>query len=394
VASPTLPRWSDSLPPILCFSHLRWASVFQRPHHLMTRFARERIVWWVEEPERGASAVTLEVRPSGSADLEIVVPHLPDWLHGAAADDAIARALAGLLQDEAIEEHLRWYYTPRLLAYSTWLPPAVATVYDCMDELSAFAGADPSLGHFESALFNIADVVFTGGHSLYEAKRGRHHDVRLFPSSVDAAHFRRARTWTVAPRDQRDIPRPRLGFFGVLDERLDQELVSDLADLRPDWHFVFIGPTAKIDPARLPCRRNIRYLGPKPYRELPAYLAGWDVALMPFARNEATRHISPTKTPEYLVGGAPVVSTPIRDVVEPYGTRGLVRIAATAEAFVRECEAAMREDRDARLRAVDRFLAGQSWDRTWREMRAAVAEAVARRDAIVTAPVEDAWSIT
>ncbi|HYY55576.1 MAG TPA: glycosyltransferase [Candidatus Dormibacteraeota bacterium] len=391
--SKSLPCWSLSLPDVICFSHLRWDSVVQRPHHLMTRWARERRVFWIEEPCDGASAPTLEMRPSGVEDLHVVVPRVPDDLHGAAADQAIACAVAALAREEEIESHIRWYYTPRLLPYATQLPTPVATVYDCMDELTAFAGADPSLGHFEGCLFRAADVVFTGGRSLYEAKRSRHPRVHAFPSSVDIEHFRRARTWREEPADQRDIPRPRLGYFGVLDERLDLDLIRAVADLRPHWQLVFIGPTAKIDPRTLPCRPNVRYLGPRSYRDLPAYLAGWDVALLPFARNAATKHISPTKTPEYLAGGAPVVSTSIRDVVDPYGRRGLVRIADTATDFVAACEAAMAEARRARLARVDRFLAGRSWDRTWREMRAIVDDVAAPPRPLV-ASVDEAWLTT
>ena len=179
-----------------------------------------------------------------------------------------------------------------------------------------------------------ADLVFTGGQSLYEAKRGQHPRVFAFPSSVDAAHFARARRATDDPADQAAIPHPRLGFFGVIDERMDLDLLAAIADARPDWHLVIIGPVVKVDPASYRERANIHYLGKKDYQELPGYLAGWDVALLPFAINESTRFISPTKTPEYLAAGKPVVSTPIRDVVRPYGMRGLVHIAATADDFV------------------------------------------------------------
>jgi UDP-galactopyranose mutase len=359
----------------------------------MTRWAHERRVYWIEEPVRSTSAVSLEVRTSGVDDLHVVVPHVPEELQGPSADRAVASAIAALARDEMIDGHLRWYYTPRLLPYAAELDAPLATVYDCMDELSAFAGADPSLSHFENCLFRVADVVFTGGMSLYEAKRDRHARVYPFPSSVDVAHFRRARTHLAEPEDQRAIPHRRLGFFGVLDERLDLELICGIADLRPSWHLVLVGPTAKIDPATLPCRPNVHYLGPKTYRELPAYLAGWDVALLPFARNAATRHISPTKTPEYLAGGAPVVSTSIRDVVEPYGRLGLARIADAPEDFVRACEMAMREARATRLAAADRFLAGRSWDVTWREMRSIIvglSRAAALPEAGTLTTVDDA----
>jgi UDP-galactopyranose mutase len=252
---------------------------------------------------------------------------------------------------------------------------ASAIVYDCMDELSAFHGAPPELLRLEAELFERADLVFTGGRSLYEAKRDRHQSVYHFPSSVDAAHFRRARGTVPAVVDQARIPRPRLGFYGVIDERMDLDLLRGLAAARPDWHIVLIGPVTKIDENSLPRGANLHYLGPRPYDDLPAYLAGWDVALLPFARNESTRFISPTKTPEYLAAGKPVVSTSIQDVVQPYGEAGLVRIADTVDATVAAVLAAMAEDTESRLARSDAMLARMSWDRTWMAMDSLLVEA-------------------
>jgi UDP-galactopyranose mutase len=246
-----------------------------------------------------------------------------------------------------------------------------------MDELSAFRGAPAELVQREAELMQAADVVFTGGQSLYEAKRAQHTNIHAFPSSVDVGHFRTARKLLGEPPDQAGIAHPRLGFFGVVDERMDTALLDGVAEARPDWQLVILGPTAKIDPADLPRRPNIHYLGPKAYRELPRYLARWDVALLPFARNESTKFISPTKTPEYLAAGCPVVSTSIRDVVRPYGEQGLVRIADTVPDFVRQVQEALAHDRKSARwrRAVDSMLATMSWDRTWGEMSALVEEA-------------------
>jgi UDP-galactopyranose mutase len=251
------------------------------------------------------------------------------------------------------------------LSFSNHLKPAV-TVYDCMDELSAFAGAPPELLIREKELFTKADLVFTGGHSLYEAKRDKHPAVYPFPSSIERAHFAGAKNITQQPADQQNIPGPRMGFYGVIDERMDIELLGKLAALRPDWHLVMLGPVVKIDPATLPRPENLHYLGMKSYKELPAYLSGWDVALLPFAMNESTKFISPTKTPEYLSAGIPVVSTPIRDVVKPYGELGLVHIAATAEEFVSAIEKALLQQTDTKWQTeVDKFLSQLSWDKTW-----------------------------
>jgi UDP-galactopyranose mutase len=277
-----------------------------------------------------------------------------------------------------IAEYLLWVYAPMATVYAEHLQP-VATVYDCMDELTLFKDAPPQLHEREAALLEAADVVFTGGHSLYEAKRELHPNVHVFPSSVEAEHFAAARGGLPEPADQAPIPRPRLGFFGVLDERLDLDLVGALADARPEWQLVFCGPVTKIDPATLPRRPNIHWLGPKPYAELPAYLAGWDVALMPFASNDATRFISPTKTLEYLAAGRPVVSTPVRDVVRPYGEDGLVLVAEGADGFAAAIEAALARGGEAELARVDELLAQTSWDRTWEQMERLVHESVERR---------------
>jgi UDP-galactopyranose mutase len=140
-----------------------------------------------------------------------------------------------------------------------------------------------------------------------------------------------------------------------------------------------IGPVVKIDEASLPRLANIHYLGMKSYDELPSYMAGWDVAILPFAHNAATRFISPTKTPEYLAAGCPVVSTSIRDVVRPYGERRLVAIADTPSEFADAIAAALTVDGRESVARADRFLAQLSWDRTWSAMNALVVEAESGR---------------
>jgi UDP-galactopyranose mutase len=260
-----------------------------------------------------------------------------------------------------------------------------AVVYDCMDELSAFAGADPAIRQREAQLLARADLVFTGGRSLYEAKRSYHRAVHCFPSSVDVAHYARAREWRDERPDQAAIPRPRLGYFGDIDERFDTALIDGMAEASPGWSFVMVGPVVKIDPSMLPRRPNIHYLGQKSYADLPAYIATWDVALIPFARNAATRYISPTKVLEYMAAGKPVVSTSIADIVTPYGEQRLVRIADTPIVATAAAREAMTEDRRARLDAFDRYLATTSWDRTAAAMEDLVLGVIAKRELRPTA---------
>jgi UDP-galactopyranose mutase len=354
---------------LLCLSHLRWNFVFQRPQHLMVRFARTRRVFFVEEPIVDASEPRLDV--SLHHGVHVVVPHLPPAT-GAAAGAAATRALlAELARARSIDAPLAWLYTPLALPLIDGFD-VDGIVYDCMDELSGFAGAAADLPVRERELLERADLVFTGGMSLYEAKRALHPRVHAFPSSVDVGHFARARRQRAQPVDQQPIARPRLGYCGVIDERMDLELIRELAARRPEWQLVLVGPVAKIDPASLPRAANIHYLGMKKYEQLPAYMAGWDVALLPFARNDATRYISPTKTPEYLAAGLPVVSTSVKDVVTPYGERGLVHIADTADEFARAIESAWSPARRDWRRDADALLATMSWDRTWSAMHALI----------------------
>ncbi|MEP0948321.1 MULTISPECIES: glycosyltransferase [Cyanophyceae] len=301
---------------------------------------------------------------------------------------SLQQLLNTLFAEAQIQQPILWYYTPMAVPFTHHLS-ASAVVYDCMDELSAFKGAHPQLQAWEARLFELADLVFTGGHSLYEAKQHQHSSVHAFPSSIDAAHFAQARQPLPEPPDQADIPHPRMGFYGVIDERLDLELLDGIAQARPDWHLVMVGPVVKIDEASLPQRPNIHYLGGKSYQELPHYLAGWDVALLLFARNESTRFISPTKTPEYLAGGKPVVSTSIRDVVRPYGDENLVHIADTVPEFVEAIAAALAQSQAPSdwLDRVDARLAQTSWDLTWQAMNDRIEEAIAA-NARKTTPAE------
>ncbi len=365
------------MPLLLCLSHLRWDFVFQRPQHLMARAAAGYRVVFFEEPllaTSGGPCLRTRMAPEG---VLVAIPLLAAGLDAAAADAAQRDLLDGLLAELAAPVAVAWYYTPMALAFAGHLRPMV-TVFDSMDELSAFRGASPRLALLERRLLKQADLVFTGGRSLHEAKRGLHPRVHLFPSSVDAGHFRAARGGpdpSGEPADQAGLPLPRVGFFGVIDERMDLDLVAGVADRRPAWQVVMLGPVVKIDPATLPRRPNLHWLGTKSYTELPSYLAGWDAGLMPFALNEATRFISPTKTPEFLAAGVPVVSTSVPDVVSDWEKDGLVEIADGPDAVVAAIAALLARPRQPWLARVDRRLTRLSWTATWARMRSLIEEA-------------------
>ena len=376
---------------LVCFSHLRWDFVFQRPQHLMTRFARTRRVFVVEEPiwDVPETVPALEQRLDAKTGVTVVTPRMPSERTAEIDEAELAGLLAAFVAEHRIERPVLWYYTPLMLGFSAALAKeAACVVYDCMDELSNFKGASPRLRDAERELVAAADVVFTGGYSLYEAKRAWHPNIHPFPSSVDRAHFAAARALSLrdAPADQRALRRPRLGFYGVIDERLDIALLAALADALPEVTLVMVGPVVKIDPADLPQRPNIAWLGAKSYAQLPAYLAGWDAAMMPFAINEATRFISPTKTPEYLAGGKPVVSTAIVDVRRHYGELEAVKVCDTHDEFIaaaRQVLEMARTGLDAQgrpwLPAVDDALAELSWDATYGRMAALVDAAILKR---------------
>ena len=351
--------------PLVVFSHLRWDFVYQRPQHLLSRFARHRRVLFIEEPIPGEGLARWE-RQAPLPNLSVFRPHTPIAEGGFHESQLpVLRPLVRLLASaEVARTCVLWFYTPMALPLAEAFTPSLV-VYDCMDELSAFAFAPPRLLDHERELLAGADLVFTGGPSLYRAKQGLNAHVYCFPSSVEAEHFGRAKDGLCEPTDQAGIGHPRLGYFGVIDERMDLELLRTLAERRPAWQIVLVGPVVKVDPAKLPQAPNLHYLGPKAYADLPAYLAGWDVALLPFAQNEATRFISPTKTLEYFAAEKATVSTPIADVAGPYGDA--VYLGDTPASFLAACEAALtagpaeREVRTKRMRAA---LATTSWDRT------------------------------
>lgn len=352
-----------SAPTIVVFCHLRWDFVFQRPQHLLTRLARDFNIIVIEEPVRHEGGDFLK-QTRVSDNLTVYQPHT-DCAEWGFHDDQISHLqplLDGLVPDDV--QPIVWFYTPMALPLLQGMNPSLI-VYDCMDELSAFKNPPKQLLQRESALLGMADVVFTGGPSLYEAKRRRHHNTFCFSSSVDAAHFGQALDRSVTAPQQAHLPRPRLGFYGVIDERFDIDLLHAIADARPEWQLVMVGPVVKIDQADLPRNPNIHYTGQASYDELPLYLAGWDVCLMPFAMNESTKFISPTKVLEYMAAELPIVSTPVNDVKVPYGH--VVAIADSAEAFIAACDAAlaMTPEQTARMVQIERdIVANTSWDRT------------------------------
>jgi UDP-galactopyranose mutase len=350
----------------------------------MSRYAANDRVFFIEEPVWQSGPVKMEVkRPA--LNIYVMTPHLQ--MEDGASDPLQVQQelLKATAIQYGIDNYVAWFYTPMSIDLLVRLETPRLILYDCMDELSLFQHAPAQLQEKERELFGMADLVFTGGNLLYESKKRLHDNIHSFPSSIDKEHFHSARRADNEPADQREISGVKIGFFGVIDERMDIGLIDAIAENCPEWNIILIGPVVKIDPVTLPLRPNIHYLGGKSYDQLPRYLAGWDVALIPFAQNDSTRFISPTKTPEYLAGGKPVVSTPIHDVIHPYGDDGLVYIGSSVEEFIAGIKLSLELKRNPEwLKAVDAFLKDLSWDGTWQRMSFQITKALLQKGPVIS----------
>ena len=357
---------------LVVLSHLRWTFVWQRPQHIVSRLATGRRNWFVEEPVAVEGLTEPRLRTEQHGDvcrvwLEVLGPegHVCFSDPRAAGYGALLVALLGPSRPRAA-----WLYTPMALPLAEALDPSLM-VYDVMDDLASFRDAPPELGLRQRRLLKRADIVFTGGRSLQRSVvQRRPQGTHCFPSGVDPDHYAPA----IALR--RPNARPVAGYVGVIDERLDLGLVADLAEALPDWRISMVGPVAKIDPAMLPRARNIAYPGPAQYADLPAVMAGFDVALMPFALNEATLSISPTKTLEYLAAGLPVVSTRVPDVVTDFGE--LVDLQDDAAGFAHACGRVIGHCPEARATKAEPSLHWNHWDTIAQRMEQLIAGTAAQ----------------
>jgi UDP-galactopyranose mutase len=338
----------------------------------MSRLAVAWRVFFIEEPDGYRHEANHWEFEEAAANLTVCRPRSTVEAHGYNDEQlpVLRDMVRTLLDERGIAEYAVWTYTPLAMPLIAELNPQFV-VYDCMDELSQFLNAPAELIRQEKRLLKRADLVFTGGPSLYRSKKSRHPNVHCFSSSVDETHFEKARGPGAEPAVQEPVPHPRLGYFGVIDERIDLPLLAALADAEPNWQITMVGPVVKIDPSTLPQRPNIHYFGQQPYTALPDFLRGWDACLLPFARNPATEFISPTKTLEYMAADKPIVGTPITDVAEPYGH--IVYLGNDAPSFIAACRAALHADdaeRKARRAAARKVLDLTSWDKTVAAMQA------------------------
>jgi UDP-galactopyranose mutase len=367
-------RKREIMQDLICISHLRWGFVWQRPQHLLSRLAEQYRVLFVEEPMTNTEiskpqlAIHVGHTQNGAAVTLACLQQPADHHYWIGHNDpntqqTYERLLLEYLATEEYHDPLLWLYTPMAERFVHTMPHKLL-IYDVMDELSAFRGAPAELKEQDKRLAQQADLVFTGGASLYRARSPYNLNTHLFPSGVETTHFARAASEQFArPADLANLAAPILGYFGVIDERMDLPLLAHIAEAHPEWNIVMLGPVIKIEPANLPKAANIHFLGMKDYADLPGYLAYFDVTLIPFAMNEATRYLSPTKTLEYLAAHKPTVSTPLPDVIELYGN--FVRIGHTPEEFVAQIEQALAENseqRKWRWAKEQTLLTQHSWD--------------------------------
>ena len=345
---------------LLVFSHLRWDYIFQRQLQVLSRYAKHRRVYFIEEAILGVTNEPRLYIKTADAKLNIIVPYLPNGLSDSEVNTSMRLMLDELLLDEDIENFTTFYYSPKPLIYSSHLKPSLI-FFDCMDDERLLSNNE---------LINKSNYIFTSSQSLHEDNSSHQYNLHLLPDSFEFAHFEKSRVLLNEPHDQINIPHPRIGYYGVVDEKFNLKLLDKMSDLRPEFQFIIMGPVVGIDSSTLPKKPNIHYLGKKDFQSLPFYLSSWDCAFMPYAHNDATRFTSPTKTAELLASGTPVVSTSIFNVVHPYADAKLIHIADHPEHFVECIEKAINESNydPEWLERVDQFLEGKSWDSTFKQI--------------------------
>jgi glycosyltransferase involved in cell wall biosynthesis len=374
--------------PLIVHCHLNWEWVWQRPQQFVSRLSRAHRTLFVETYPPAKDLVTPLAQLQAVdqfPNLTILRIQFPEWRwHDGAFVDAERRrllqeALRGPLAGQ-FDGAVQWFYDPMAVtAFAGHLGEA-AIVYDCMDELSKFRHAPPELVQREAELLHKADVVFTGGHRLFECKRALNNNCHFYGCGVDAMHFGRARDkQTVVPPDLAGLRRPVLGYFGVVDERMDYDLMARLAEANPRWSVVVIGPVTKVEERILPRRPNIHWLGGREYSQLPAYCKGFDVCLMPFALNESTEFINPTKALEYMATGRPIVSSAVPDVVRNFGA--VVKVASDQDDFIARCREAVSNPDAAAIERGLKMAADNSWESIVAQMEKHIEDVLARRRA-------------
>jgi glycosyltransferase involved in cell wall biosynthesis len=368
--------------PIIVHCHLCWDWVWQRPQQFLSRLSARHKILFVEtvgpDPQLSSAVARFWTAPN-FPNITILRLQFPAWRWSDAA--FVDRERRGLVKEfvagpgaAQFENPVQWFYDPMAVPAFLGQMDEIGVAYDCMDELSKFRSAPPQIKIREQKLLAAADVVFAGGRKLWQAKKLQNENSHFYGCGVDVAHFGSARKDdTKIPADIASLQKPILGYFGVVDERMDYELLVKLADANPDWSIAMVGPQIKVD--SVPQRANLHWLGQKNYTELPAYCKAFDVCMMPFALNEATEFINPTKALEYMATGRPIVSSAVADVVTNFGE--VVSIARSHEEFISLCRDALAKADTARTEAGLKQAAENSWDSIVTRLEQHIADALA-----------------
>lgn len=371
---------------IIVFSHLRWEFVWQRPQQILSRLANSNPVLFIEEP-------MYDLAPGdnpnislfhAATNISVASPHFPVGQAASAGElQQMVKNAIESVGSAAFGRPLLWYYNPTMADWSMDLVDHRGVVYDCMDELAQFDYAPDGLIESESRLIEKADIVFAGGYELWLKKRKQHKNAHFFGCGVEYGHFAQAQDAELEiPSDVTGLPSPVIGWFGVIDERFDCDLLREAATLRPDWSFVMVGPVVKIDPSVLPRGHNIHWLGQRAYAELPGYCKAFDACMMWFALNDATEFINPTKALEYLATGKPVFATAVRDVVRQYTE--VINICATARQLVNSMELALASDQSQQRQMGIEMAKASSWEAAVARMKHLMEKVIAEREAVAS----------
>ena len=375
--------------PIIAICHLSWDWVWQRPQQFLSRLSETHPVLFVETHCTSTPVSFTRTRAARHYhQVTILEIHLPaqHWSDGEYIDKERRRVLKDRLTGEfngRFDDAILWFNDPMAVtAYAGQLGEHMI-VYDCMDELSQFHGAAPELIERERELTRIADVVFCGGRKMRDKRLSLNPNTHFYGTGVDCDHFGSSLSdqLSVSP-EIAELPGKVLGYFGVVDERLDYDLITALADACADWSIAMVGPVAKINPTSLPRRPNLHWLGARPYEQLPAITKGFDVCLMPFAINAATEYINPTKALEYMAAGRPVVATAINEVKSNFS--GVSRIARNHDDFIKLCRREARSPSRSRIQRGLKLAADNTWEAITAKMQGHINEALSRRRASMT----------
>lgn len=361
-------NWTSETCDLLVLAHSRWDLDHHRGHNIFSRYAQKRRVFYFEEPSFGQTEIPrLHIRDTFE-NVMVVTPHLPNPIKSNQIDSILRELIDELIFEEEIINFTLWLQTPRAFRYARDID-ATTIIYECMEDYDNINNFSENLFQVEKELMENSDIIFVVSEALYQKKKFQHHNIHVFPNSADYFHFIQSRDFILDPYDQIHIPHPRIGFYGIIDQSIDLKLIDEIAQIREDLNFVFIGPLKDTKFSQLPTRKNIYYLEQKDYNLIPLYVAEWDCGLLPFCINEVTQYSSPHQTAELLMAGKPIVATHIPDISIRFGKKSLAKMASNAEDFSEKIDKAILESKEQKWKElIDNELKNETWDQVFKKM--------------------------